>query len=294
MPIATGYLESVSVDALEAKPTPDFNIGPVRWPVSELAAAPELEPFRVAFQESCAGRRGVEAATCVSSLLARRVRYARPSIEFLHPSYVPAEALDRHLNKSDGAECVNRSALAASLLLSSGVPARVLQLLPPNREGHTIFEVWDEAAGWVAVDPSLGAVLHERSGAAGYAGISEALKRPGEVIFVDVPGAKSPEHKGSIELRYGGTPAYFTEADVRYPEPWLYLRVGKKQAPWPFRASWARAGVQGWFDGPAQAIARWAMVFFALCGVAPIVIRRRRAQPVPMVATPLTTLPNGE
>ena len=67
---------------------------------------------------------------------------------------------------------------------------------------------------------------------------------------------------------------------LMYPEPWLYLRIGHRAAPWPFRGEFAHIGPSQWQFGPAQGLLRYGIVLCAalmlLC-----LIPSPRARPVP-------------
>ena len=77
-------------------------------------------------------------------------------------SSTPSKHLERHMAGEPG-HCLTRSAIVATQLLSVGIPARVVQMVPAEGKGHTVVEVWDEASGWTVVDPTSGGVVTSRT-----------------------------------------------------------------------------------------------------------------------------------
>lgn len=239
---STSWIEGVSESDVGAPPTPDFRIGTLSWPVSEYAAEPALEPFRKEFSEHCRGTQGIDAALCAARALAARSPMGVPRHEFVDARYDPVAVLEEHLQGAPG-HCVTRSSLIAAELLSVGIPARVVQFLPPSGEGHTILSVWDAGEGWTLMDPTVpGAVT--RNGRATTA--VQLLKDPSGVSVSRVGGAGTASVAASIALN--------TAEAALYPEPWLYMRVGPHAASWPFRGAFARIGAAPLTLGPLQKI----------------------------------------
>jgi hypothetical protein len=139
--------------------------------------------------------------------------------------------------------CLTRSAILATQLLSVGVPARVIQMMPRSGKGHTLVEVWDDRRGWTVVDPSTGGFV-SKPGARGSA--AELLAAPDRLRWTSFDSASSAAEAQSAYFRG------LLTGDLFYPEPWLYLRQGAKVAPWPFRGHYARVGPTLWAYGPAQ------------------------------------------
>jgi hypothetical protein len=219
-------------------------VGPLEWHVTELKSAPALEPFRVAFRESCAGLSGLAAATCVSVSLAKHFRNGEPRDEFFGPLFNPTDHLRRHLAGEPG-HCVTRSAILATELLAVGIPARVIQLVPPDGKGHTLVEVWDDELEWLLVDPTFGGSpglpLGRRSAV-------ELQATPESVTWYGIP-KESSSAKASEPLEF------MREAfkgNLIYPDPWLYLREGSGPSVWPWRGRFVRVGPVDWRLGPAQ------------------------------------------
>jgi hypothetical protein len=157
------YRSSEIVRAVEAtEPSPDvegrFQVGDMTWDTALFAHEPKLEPLRVYFRAHCDGRAGGAAATCLSDQFVREFPQGDPVHELFDTAYDPAADLAAHASGEPG-HCVTRSGLITSILLSVGIPARVVQMVTPKWEGHTVMSVWDAAHGWMAFDPSWGAFL---------------------------------------------------------------------------------------------------------------------------------------
>src|SRR5262249_1624337 len=134
--------------------------------------------------------------------------------------------------------CMNRVAIMAAELLAVGIPARVTQLLPIHGPGHNVVEVWDQAFGWVVVDPTYGTVLGDGSRPAGAVVLRVA---PDRVPWHTLAAAPGP--KGTVEdVRRNGPHTRLYKGRRFYPQPWLCLRVGPRSAGWPFRGAFARLG----------------------------------------------------
>ncbi len=233
-----------------------------------FATDPLFAPFRERFNEGCAGTRGIDAGRCVSDLLARAFPYGAPPREFVDDDFKPSRHMNRHFGGVAG-HCTTRSSLGAALLLANGTPARVVQLLPREGLGHNVFEVWDSRFGWVLFDPSFGVMLRSRDGLPLSAIAAQGLSL-GEADWEQV--ARTPEHTRSDDLQ----PArVLADADLLFPEPWLYLRSGERHAPWPFRATFVRVGPGYWEHGPLQWLVRCAVLLALLAGTIASVITAR-------------------
>ena len=261
-----------SADAAEVNAAPSesgFRIGSLKWPVSQYASEPALQPFREEFNRHCAGQQGTRAALCVSRAMAAQFDFGEPKRDFLAPAFDPIPDLAEHLRGEPG-HCVTRSSILATQLLSVGIPTRVVQLLPPSGNGHNIVEVWNGVAGWELVDPTEVAVL----GINGHATSAASLVRQQGTL--QVVGSSAPA-KGS-ELSYARYT--FPGTDLVFPEPWLYLRIGSKVAPRPFHGRFGHIGAGQWRTGPIQATLRLAILGLAfsatLCFALALRDRRRR------------------
>lgn len=230
------FTRSSVAGALSA-PRSDFRVGMVEWNVAAYATDPALLPFREAFRRRCNGRRGIEAAVCVSNAMARQFPHGRPPVEFIDRVFDPTLHLARHAGGAPG-HCMNRSAILATQLLSVGLPARVTQLRPRGEAGHTAVEVWDESYGWVLVDPTYGAVLGDGSSPASAVRLLQAPEAARWYALARAPAPSSLVQSA----RQHGPEGRLYRGRVLYPEPWLYLRVGRKHAPWPFRGTFACVG----------------------------------------------------
>jgi hypothetical protein len=247
LPYSTSIILPVPESAAAAEPGGVSRLGALVWDYDVYRRAPELEEYRVQFSR-CAGLEGRMAARCVTASLSERSPYGEPAIEFFYASYDPAQALRFHLGGAPG-HCTTRSALVATGLLSLGVPARVVQLLPKlGKDGHNVIEVWDEAAGWVLFDP-----VHDSSymQEEDFVGATEIIHADGRLHW------KRP-HDAALD------PSTFAGATVHYPEPWLYTRVGKRCARWPFRGCFAQIGDAQFLLGSAQRTSLGSAIAFAL------------------------------
>ncbi len=221
-PYASALLYAGAPGADVAPITSSFSLGPlaVDMPAFE---DPKLEPFRALMRTSCPNRQGLAAAICLANELAHRFPHGAPRNEFFSRQYDPAADLALHLAGAPG-HCVTRSALLATTLLASGQPSRLMQLITPDGVGHNVMEVFDQAEGWVIVDPSYGhIVLNSRD---------EANRRI---------------HK-RIDLPTGTATSFLDKPDALrglriYPEPWLYTRVGERHGFWPFRGAFVAYGL---------------------------------------------------
>jgi len=169
--------------------------------------------------------------------------------------------------------CLTRSAILATELLSVGIPARVVQMVPARAKGHTLVEVWDDAMGWTVVDPSTG----------GY--VTGAARRGSAVELLVDPAVIEWRPFGSAPVSTAASEAYrhhfqsLLAGNLLYPEPWLYLRLGKRAAPWPFRGQYARVGPAFLALGPLQELLLWAIPGLALLGLALVAMGWRRSVP---------------
>jgi len=224
LPFTSSYIESIPSDEAQRAPSPDFRLGPLEWDVSRLAVSRAVEPFRRQFRSSCGNRSGSGAAVCVSDAMARAFANGDPSTEFVDPGFEPVTHLRAHLAGRPG-HCMNRSAILAAELLASGVPARVVQVFDSGLAGHTLVETWTEEERWQLFDPSFGRVLRSGGRAAS---------------ALDLVSGKTPVEWVEVGKRPSGVttrrpPEAWTGGTVVYPEPWLYLRIGRGSAPWPYR-----------------------------------------------------------
>jgi hypothetical protein len=276
LPFSGRRSDAVHVDATELAGPPQrdqFDLGPVRWDVADYRTEKTLEPLREFFEHHCAGTVGLTAAWCVTDVFHAAFPHGDPAREFLGPTFDPAVDLQEHLAGAPG-HCVTRSGLVAAVLLASGIPARVAQIVPVDGSpGHTVAEVWN-ATGWVMVDPSL-SVQFEQDG------------RPLSVAEVVFEGEGAPRLRAdtdpSTPKRYAAWQTPVVSTQIVYPEPWLYMRTGPKSARFPFRGVAVHAGPQFFALGPAQnflhgAVAAFGGGGFALLAIA-VVARRRRRSP---------------
>jgi hypothetical protein len=247
LPYSTSWISRVSVSEAEAAPGTRAEVGSLTWNIEEYQKAPALEPFRVAFQAKCGNTRGVAAARCVSDHLSAHSPRGVPTGEFVDQDYDPAAALKGHLEGGPG-HCTARASMTATALLALGIPARVVQILPPNKRGHNLLEVWDEEHKWVLFDPFFdSSLLHQGH----FASAARLTTTEGELTWRR-PHEDSPD------------PNAFAGATIQYPEPWLYTRIGERCARWPFRGCFAQLGPRQLLVGPMQQLILAAMLACAM------------------------------
>jgi len=277
--VAIGRMPSRSVDTrradaadLERAPEGDtFRIGGILWDLRTFAREPRLEPFRALLKERCPDLVGLNAAVCLSDLFAATFPHGMPTDDSFDRAYDPVKDLDAHLRGAPG-NCVTRSALISTALLASGIPARQVQYIAAGW-GHTAMEVWD-GARWVFFDPTFGTVFSDKGGTLPAA--AAVLRAEGALVQL----AKSPSQTLVNPLRRAA------RATLRYPEPWLYTRVGERYAAWPFRSRNEEVGAFLWTMGAAQPLARAGLVFFSAVAAYSAIRLRRRTKAVSEVPTP--------
>jgi hypothetical protein len=237
LPYSRAWFTAVTVDEAYAPGDP-LALGDLRWDPAPYAAAPSLAPLRALVASQCPARDALGTASCLSDLFAARFAQGPPGREFFATSYDPTEDLASHLAGAPG-HCVTRSGLLAAALLACGFPARVVQLVPASGGGHNVAEVWDQARGWVFVDPTYRLTLDgaqgEMSAAAGLRSVDTARWRVNEAVR-PIAGADKERKALFAEARIllGG--------NLVYPEPWLYTRVGHKHGPAPFQGRFVIVG----------------------------------------------------
>ena len=165
LPYSTSLIEHVeSTDVESQRPDPDFNLGSLRWEVSRYAVDPRLEPLRNYYRAYADGKKGLEAARLITEGIASHSPLGNPSQEFVDTGFDPVASFLLQLGGEPG-HCTTRSGSVAAVLLASGIPARVFQIIPLDPDGHlgvnghNVLEVWDERSGWSMVDPTLGGML---------------------------------------------------------------------------------------------------------------------------------------
>lgn len=256
LPYSTSWITRVEKEEGAQAPGAELTVGPVRWLYAVYQQDQRLDGFREAFGKTCGQKRGIDAARCVSDYLNARSPKGEPVVEFVDAAFDPAEALRHHLAGAPG-HCTAKSSMAATALLALGVPARLVQVLPtPPAQGHNVLEVWDPAQGWALFDPYFDSA---------YLSGSEFVS---SVTMSEVSGGlrwRRP-HPDSWD------PNRFAGSTIHYPEPWLYTRVGERCAKWPFRACFAQLGPGGFFLGPAQRLAFFSALGFAVLGAVGLLV----------------------
>lgn len=248
LPYASDVLEHIfERPDSSSQPAPEgsgFQLGSLRWDVHAYSQDPKLQPLRSFYHTNCAARSGISAAVCISDVFAKTFPFGAARHDFCDRTYDPAAVLSFHLS-GNPAHCMQRSALLAAVLLSAGIPARVVQILG-DRQGHTLVEVWERAQGWIFFDPSTGCVI----GRKGAVSSSLAMLRSSRFITAYVIGVASfhPANLASFYEGLGPT----TNIRLFYPEPWLYLRTGLRFSVWPFRGRYVTPENLSWRFGLGQ------------------------------------------
>jgi hypothetical protein len=269
-------VQMARVEAAEAVRPPsatEFSVGSLYWPVAALQQDPALRPFRDTMRASCGEARGLAAAACATRVLRERTPVGDPATEYVNVAFDPVRHLERHLAGEPG-HCLTRSAIVAALLLATGTPARVVQMLPVTGKGHTLVEVWDDALGWTVVDPSNNGYLTSVNGPSAAA---DLLASPGGLEWRRFGSERATTEESDRQRRYF---LGLLTGNVLYPEPWLYLRQGQRIASWPFRGQYARVGPLRFVMGPLQQALVVAIPALLLSGVALLLsgLRRRTAR----------------
>jgi hypothetical protein len=183
--------------------------------------------------------------------------------------------------------CVTRSGLIAASLLAAGIPARVAQfLMREGKGGHTVVEVWEPAEGWSLIDPTFGGTFqgnaNDTSAAAAISSSAIAWHADSSWGLV---GSSPTIYDRGFPLR----------ANVIYPDPWLYTRVGRRNAPPLFLGRYVLVGPTSLRLGTGQRLLQVGipvtfLVFALLCvkGFRGLIRTRRSAA---LAVSPVTRAP---
>ena len=109
--------------------------------LSALATAvdPRLEPLRNYYRLHAYGQKGLEAARLITEGIASHSPLGNPSQEFVDTGFDPVASFLLQLGGEPG-HCVTRSGSVAAVLLASGIPARVFQIMPLDPDGRLGIE----------------------------------------------------------------------------------------------------------------------------------------------------------
>jgi hypothetical protein len=260
LPYSTSTLVSVERGEAERAPGPDeHRVGPLVWEFERYRRDQGLEPLRRFKKEQCGDKEGVLAAMCLSDALADRVPNGAPRREFVDANYDLLADFSEHLAGAPG-HCVTRSGLITTMLLSSGIRARVAQFVAPGGDGHNVLEVWSEGEGWVLVDPSLGGTLSN-----GRAPLSAAAAATEHGVRWQQRGRSPSPQSAPANVYEAPTGALVPGSQVLYPDPWLYTRSGSSAARWPFRGAFAHVNSSfSWEIGAAQSMCHYGALASAL------------------------------
>ncbi|HEX8890164.1 MAG TPA: transglutaminase domain-containing protein [Pyrinomonadaceae bacterium] len=274
LPYTTASINDLPVADLRVQrqsPLNGFGIGSIRWDVPALARDPYLEPFRHYFHTYCPDKRGLAAALCLSDSFAQQFPFGDTSNDLFSVDYDPVADLRAHTERGEPGDCVTRSGLAATALLSVGIPACVVSLVPVEGTGHNVLSVWDEQYGWATVDPTTGSVFWNETKPIS---ALDAIERP--AMFKAYQLAKEPDGAHMLQLNYAVGGSGLLYGHLLFPEPWLYLRTGSRIAHWPFRAAFIHVGPWQWWMGPAQSALRiGSLLCIALLLVTLVIIYSR-------------------
>jgi hypothetical protein len=256
-------LSSVTVqEALH--PADPLALDGLRWHPEPYSRAPGLAPMRALVREHCPGLTGFALGTCVSNVFARRFGNGQPSREFFDRQHDPVAVFQGHMAGEPG-HCVTRSGMLAATLLAAGTPARVAQILGgASGFGHNVIEIWDQASGWRVMDPS-------------FAGLP--VSPDGKTSAVDLTLPPFPRWQPEPALHLvGGVDqrqallAYSEEhlrvARVVYPDPWLYTRVGRDSARFPFLGRFVLVGPRAMSLGIGQPLLQAGILLSAAAWLA--------------------------
>jgi len=247
LPCSTTLIEQVDPKQVATRPTLNFRLGSAEWDVASYALSPELEPFRSYFQAHCRGMSGKEAATALSEQLAAVSPWGTPVSHYTDVRFDPVEHFRVHTGGAPSF-CGTRSAIITTSLLSVGIPARLVHLTKGDGvTGHAVLEVWDARSGWVLVDVSAHNMVTcgDRDASA-----MDILVNPGECT-VDLGRLEvGSQVASSLKEFYGSFKS--SRISLMYPEPWVYLRMGRRSSFWPFRSMFVHTGPTSWMIGPAQ------------------------------------------
>jgi Transglutaminase-like superfamily len=256
----TSQLQTIAPEVAEQPPgSASFQMGSIKWNLDLYRKSPKLQLFREYFHKYCDGQIGLSAALCVSNELAKQIPFGNPTDEFLSVNFEPMTSFQQHLNGEPG-HCVTLSGFLAATLLSVGIPARVVQLVPRDTSGHSIVEVWDEDGGWLVVDTTYGGSIGNQDRPVS---ALAAWSDPRSVRWLGGGKASAPP-RYNYQMLYEGEDAPLFRGHLMYPEPWLYLRIGDRASSWPFRGQFLHIGPWQWKFGPAQSLLRWGIFVCSL------------------------------
>jgi hypothetical protein len=259
LPLASTEQSQVSADV--------FRLGELTWNMNLYKKDEKLKAFREFFKKHCGDQNGLAAATCLSDILLAKIPFGAPAKEAVDHNYSPRQAFEAHMSGAPG-HCVTYAGLSSLVLLASGIPARMVQIVPTNKSGHNVIEVWDVQHGWIIFDP-LNKVVMVRDGKPVSA--IESLKHPKELRAVKTGG--EAEKTGYLNDYYQGALPF--DGAIVYPEPWLYTRTGDYVNGWLYRGQFMTLGANFFALGRAQELLRYGIFICLACaGVAAVFLVR--------------------
>ena len=248
LPFTTSYIEQVDPTGVAARPTPNFRLGSAEWDVASYASSPELGPFRSYLRAHCRGMSGKAAALALSEQIATESPWGTPVSHYTDARFDPVEHFRGVYAGGAPSFCGTRAAIITTALLSVGIPSRLVHITKGDGiTAHAVLEVWDARCGWVLVDVSARRTVRcgDRDASA-----TDILVNPRECT-VDLGGLEEGS-EASIGLKrfYAGFNS--SSSSLLYPEPWVYLRRGRRSSFWPFRTMFVHVGPTSWVIGPVQ------------------------------------------
>lgn len=259
LPYTTSELYHLPLSsAQQSQIAPDvFRLGGLTWNMDLYKEDEKLKSFREFFKKNCGDQKGLAAATCLSDIILGKVPFGAPGKEIMDQTYSPRQAFESHMSGAPG-HCVTYAGLSSMVLLASGIPARMIQIVPAKKSGHNVIEVWDAQHGWVIFDP-LNKIVMVRNGKPVSA--IEALTYPNELRVVKTGG--DGEKKGYLNDYYQGALPF--DGAIVYPEPWLYTRTGEHVDRWLYRGQFMTLGANFFELGRAQELLRYGILLCSAC-----------------------------
>ena len=246
------------------QPADPLALDGLRWYPEPYSLAPGLAPMRALVREHCPGLTGFALGMCVSNVFAQRFRNGQPSREFFDRQHDPVAVFRDHLAGEPG-HCVTRSGMLAATLLAAGTPARVAQVVGgADGFGHNVIEIWDPARGWRVMDPS-------------FAGLPVSTDGKTSAVELTLPPFPRWQPEPALHpvrgvdqqqafLNYGEE--HLRGARVVYPDPWLYTRVGRDSARFPFLGRFVLVGPRAMSLGIGQPLLQAGILLSAAAWLA--------------------------
>lgn len=269
LPYTTSIIHHLPLAGVEQSQSAmnDFRLGELMWDIELYKADKNLHSFRQFFQRNCGTQRGLDAAICLSDVLLKKIPFGAPSQEVVDAIYSPIQAFENHMNGAPG-HCVTYAGLSSLVLLASGTPARMVQIVSSTKPGHNVIEVWDAQHGWVLFDP-LNKFVPIKNG--NPISALEAINPSNQVTVAQI--GKDSESKSYLSDYYQGKLPF--DGAIVYPEPWLYTRSGKRFDHGFYRGRFVSFGIDFFWLGQAQRLLRLGiLICFVLASISGFLLVR--------------------